>query len=46
MLFGVWLLGERLEPSFIVGTALVLSGVVLVSGYGWFRQWLSSGRWR
>ncbi|WP_417695217.1 DMT family transporter [Pseudomonas sp.] len=41
--FGVWLLNEPLEPNFIVGAALVLSGILLVSGYGWFRQrW---GRW-
>ena len=36
--FGVWLLDEPLEPNFIVGAALVLSGILLVSGYGWFRQ--------
>lgn len=38
MLFGVWLLGEPLEPSFVAGTVLVLGGVALVSGYGWLRQ--------
>ena len=37
-LFGVWLLGEPLEPSFVAGSALVLGGVALVSGYGWIRQ--------
>lgn len=40
ILFGVWLLDEPLEPSFVAGAALVLAGVVLVSGYGWFRQLL------
>jgi len=41
--FGVWLLDEPLEPNFIVGATLVLGGIALVSGYGWFRQrW---GRW-
>lgn len=40
ILFGVWLLNEPLEPSFVAGAALVLAGVVLVSGYGWFRQLL------
>lgn len=38
MLFGVLLLGEPLEAGFIAGTALVLSGVIGVSGYGWLRQ--------
>jgi uncharacterized membrane protein (DUF2068 family) len=34
---------EPLEPNFIVGAALVSSEILLVSGYGWFRQrW---GRW-
>lgn len=37
-LFGVWLLDEPLEPGFVAGTALVLGGVALVSGYGWLRQ--------
>jgi drug/metabolite transporter (DMT)-like permease len=36
--FGVWLLDEPLELNFIVGAALVLSGILLVSGHGWFRQ--------
>lgn len=31
MAFGVWLLHEPLEPSFVAGAALVLAGVVLVS---------------
>ena len=32
VLLGVWLLGESLEPQFIAGGAIVLAGVVLVSG--------------
>lgn len=44
MLFGVVLLGEPLEPSFVAGTIMVLGGVALVSGYGWLRQILVSGR--
>lgn len=40
-LFGVWLLGEPLEPSFVAGSALVLGGVALVSGYDWIRQRLA-----
>ena len=43
MVFGVWLLDEPLEPSFIAGTVLVLGGVALVSGYGWLRQRLQAG---
>ena len=34
MAFGVWLLGETLEPSFLVGAILVLAGVILVSSEG------------
>ncbi|MBT2341564.1 MULTISPECIES: DMT family transporter [Pseudomonas] len=36
--FGVWLLNEPLEPNFIAGAVLVLSGILLVSGYGWIRE--------
>ncbi len=35
--FGVTLLGETLEPSFVVGAVMVLTGVVMVSGYDWVR---------
>jgi drug/metabolite transporter (DMT)-like permease len=31
MAFGVWLLNEPLEPSFVAGAALVMAGVMLVS---------------
>ncbi|MFK3790553.1 MULTISPECIES: DMT family transporter [Pseudomonas] len=41
--FGVWLLHEPLEPRFIFGAALVLAGIVLVSGYEWLRQRLGHG---
>lgn len=44
MVFGVWLLNEPLEPGFIAGTALVLSGVALVSGYGWLKQRLLAAK--
>ena len=40
--FGVWLLNEPLEPSFLVGALLVLAGIVLVSGSGWLKQILGS----
>jgi drug/metabolite transporter (DMT)-like permease len=36
--FGVWLLKEPLEPNFVLGAVLVLSGVVLVSSHGWLKQ--------
>nr|WP_240732181.1 DMT family transporter [Geobacter sp. FeAm09] len=38
--FGVWLLHEPLEPSFVVGAVLVVAGIVVVSGYGWLRHLL------
>jgi len=40
--FGVWLLNEPVEPSFIAGAALVLPGIALVSGYGWLKQTFST----
>lgn len=36
--FGVWLLDETLEPSFIIGALLVLAGIVLVSGHDLLRE--------
>ncbi len=42
--FGVWLLDEPLEPSFLVGAILVCAGIVLVSGYGWIRTLLGGER--
>jgi len=33
--FGVWLLDEPLEFSFIAGAVLVLTGILMVSGYSW-----------
>ena len=38
MLFGVWILNERLEFSFIIGTVLVLSGMAIVSMRGWLAR--------
>lgn len=38
IVFGVWLLDEPLDTSFLVGAVLVAAGIVLVSGYGWFVQ--------
>jgi drug/metabolite transporter (DMT)-like permease len=42
--FGVWLLDEPLEPSFLIGAILVCAGIVLVSGYGWIRSLLGGER--
>jgi len=42
--FGVWLLHEPLEPSFVVGAVLVVVGIVLVSGYGWLQQLVGRGK--
>lgn len=39
--FGVWLLDEPLEPSFLVGAILVCAGIVLVSGYAWIKAVLA-----
>jgi len=41
--FGVWLLHEPLEASFLAGALLVVAGIVLVSGYGWLRQAFARG---
>ncbi len=38
IVFGVVLLGESVEPQFILGAALVLAGIALVSGWQWFAQ--------
>lgn len=32
---GVWLLNEPVEPGFVAGAMMALTGIVLVSGYGW-----------
>lgn len=42
IILGAWLLNEQIEPSFVMGTALVLIGIVLVSGYGWFKRFKQS----
>ncbi|WP_210542869.1 DMT family transporter [Rhodoferax sp. PAMC 29310] len=40
IVFGAWLLAERIEPSFLVGAVPVMIGIVLVSGHGWVAQQL------
>ncbi len=36
--FGVTLLGETLERSFVIGSVMVLLGVAMVSGYDWVKK--------
>ncbi|OXR50222.1 EamA family transporter [Pusillimonas sp. T2] len=44
VIFGVWLLNEPLDTSFLIGALLVGIGIVTVSGYGWFVQVLKKRR--
>jgi drug/metabolite transporter (DMT)-like permease len=37
MLFGVLLLNERIEMNFIIGTVMVMTGVLVVSLQGWLK---------
>ena len=39
VVLGAWLLGERLEPQFIGGSALVLVGIAMVSGHAAGSKW-------
>lgn len=36
---GAWILDEPIGPGFLAGSLLVVAGVVLLSGYGWYAQW-------
>jgi len=38
IVMGAWLLGDPLHASFLFGSALVVAGLVLVSGYGWVQN--------
>lgn len=38
IVFGVWLLNEPLDPSFLIGAGCVAVGIVLVSGHDWLRR--------
>ncbi|WP_369688610.1 DMT family transporter [Roseateles chitosanitabidus] len=38
VLLGVWLLGERLQPTFLLGGALVLAGILMVSAPRYFSR--------
>lgn len=42
VVLGAWLLGEPIGPGFLLGSLLVVLGVVLLSGYGWYAQWRTS----
>lgn len=44
VLLGAWLLAEPIEPSFMAGALLVLTGVMLVSGHGLWRALLTAAR--
>ncbi|MEG1734078.1 MAG: DMT family transporter [Comamonas sp.] len=46
VILGAWLLDEPVEPNFAIGAALVLAGIVLVSGYGLLLGWLQRLRRR
>lgn len=35
IVLGAWLLGEAIEPGFVLGVVPVLVGIVLVSAHGW-----------
>lgn len=39
VVLGAWLLDEPIGQGFLLGAALVVVGVVLLSGYGWYAQW-------
>lgn len=41
IVFGVWLLNEPLDPSFVIGAVLVTVGIVMVSGYAWLKALLA-----
>lgn len=38
MAFGMWLLGEKIELNFVIGSSMVLLGIVVVSLQGWLRK--------
>ena len=42
IVLGSYVLNEPIEPGFRAGALMVLTGIVLVSGYGWFGRWLES----
>lgn len=43
VMFGVWLLDERIDVFFVAGGVLVLLGITMVSADGWWRRVLGRG---
>ena len=39
VILGVWLLDEQLDVAFGIGAALVVCGIILVSGWNWISRW-------
>lgn len=44
VVLGAWLLNEPIEPNFLLGSLLVIVGILLVSGHGWMRQLYAARR--
>lgn len=44
IVFGVWLLHEPLDSSFIIGAALVSVGIIFVTGHDWIQQTLMAAQ--
>ena len=44
VVLGAWLLDEPIERHFMIGAAMVLVGIVLVSGHAWLQQALQQRR--
>ncbi|MFT0533331.1 DMT family transporter [Castellaniella hirudinis] len=44
VVLGAWLLGEPIGKGFLFGALLVVLGVVLLSGYGWYAHWRAFNR--
>lgn len=43
VVFGAWLLAERLDAAFVAGAGLVLAGVMVVSAHGWLEGLMRRG---
>lgn len=42
VILGAYLLDEPIGSGFILGTIMVIVGVVMISGYGWYSSWLKN----
>ncbi len=38
VLLGSWWLGERIEANFIIGSAMIIGGILIVSSHGWLSK--------